>query len=310
MTSKPLLSICIPTYNRSKYLDQCLGALVNQERFDEIEVVISDNCSTDDTESVGIRYQNDYPNIIYFRNEDNVRDKNFSLALNRATGCLRKLTNDTVIYKSGSVKYMLEAAEANVDDRRQVYFLSTGQLSADSVCADTLDEYINTAGINLTWIRSLAIWEEDCEDLGIMEDNAKSQLGQIPFLLHDSEKHGGAVIYDRVIMDSIEVDKKNVSYGIYKVFYESFLGFIKAKVDEGKVSVETYESLRKKILFDFFSVWVLNREFIPDKFVFSDEDLPKLIEEAYSYEPYYKEYLNFLRIQRLKRKIKRLVGKD
>ncbi len=310
MAFKPLLSICIPTYNRSQYLDKCLEALVNQERFDEIEVVISDNCSTDETESVGRRFQNDFPNIAYFRNDENVRDKNFSLALNRAHGSLRKLTNDTVIYTPGSVKYMLEAAEANIENRKQVYFLSTGQLSTENVSVNSLDEYINTVSFNLTWIRSLAIWEEDCIDLRIMEENAKTQMGQIPFLLFNFEKHDGAVIYDRLIMDSLEVDKKNVSYGIYKVFYESFLGFIKAYVETGKVSLETYESLRRTILFDFFSAWVIYREFDSDKFIFSEEDLPKLIEKAYGSEPYYKDYLNLVSKKRFKRKIKRLMGRD
>ena len=54
---KPLLSICIPTYNRSGYLEQCLESIVHQERFDEIEVIISDNCSTDDTEAVCKKYK-------------------------------------------------------------------------------------------------------------------------------------------------------------------------------------------------------------------------------------------------------------
>ena len=50
-----LLSICIPTYNRETYLAKTLDSIVNQNIFlssDDINIVISDNCSTDGTEAL------------------------------------------------------------------------------------------------------------------------------------------------------------------------------------------------------------------------------------------------------------------
>lgn len=46
---KPLLSICIPTYDRAELLRSALLSLAPQvkEMADEVEVIISDNCSTD-----------------------------------------------------------------------------------------------------------------------------------------------------------------------------------------------------------------------------------------------------------------------
>lgn len=44
----PLLSVTIPTYNRRSFLQQTLGALLPQAG-DDIEVLVCDNCSTDDT---------------------------------------------------------------------------------------------------------------------------------------------------------------------------------------------------------------------------------------------------------------------
>lgn len=45
---KPLLSICIPTYNRAEYLEKSLESIIRQSEFhsDDVDVVISDNCST------------------------------------------------------------------------------------------------------------------------------------------------------------------------------------------------------------------------------------------------------------------------
>ena len=45
MDNKPILTIGIPTYNRSNYLKQCLDYICSQIT-DEVLVVVRDNCST------------------------------------------------------------------------------------------------------------------------------------------------------------------------------------------------------------------------------------------------------------------------
>ena len=50
--SFPLVSIGIPTYNRADgYLRECIESAINQT-YPNIEIVISDNCSSDDTEAL------------------------------------------------------------------------------------------------------------------------------------------------------------------------------------------------------------------------------------------------------------------
>ena len=88
---KPLLSICIPTYNRAEYLAKSLDSLIVQPEFSQIEVVISDNASTDNTEEVCKHYREKYPNIVYYRNQENILDRNFPTVLMRGTGAYRKL---------------------------------------------------------------------------------------------------------------------------------------------------------------------------------------------------------------------------
>jgi glycosyltransferase involved in cell wall biosynthesis len=53
---------------------------------ENIEIIISDNASGDDTQSVVSGYQKRFPGIRYYRNEQNVYDKNFFLAAGRANG--------------------------------------------------------------------------------------------------------------------------------------------------------------------------------------------------------------------------------
>ena len=68
----PLLSICIPTYNRKKCLQQCIDSIVEQSVFSELEIVVSDNGSNDGTEEMMSGYVAKYPNIVYSRNPENL----------------------------------------------------------------------------------------------------------------------------------------------------------------------------------------------------------------------------------------------
>ena len=66
------LSICIPTYNRSESLNNCLNSIfLNNINLSEIEICISDNNSTDKTSEVIIDYENKL-NIKYNKNIENI----------------------------------------------------------------------------------------------------------------------------------------------------------------------------------------------------------------------------------------------
>jgi abequosyltransferase len=68
------ISICIPTYNRAKYLDQALKSIADQidiKNRQNIEVVVSDDNSKDNTREVVAKYK-DIINIVYHRNKQNL----------------------------------------------------------------------------------------------------------------------------------------------------------------------------------------------------------------------------------------------
>jgi glycosyltransferase involved in cell wall biosynthesis len=86
--TNPLLSVCIPTYNRAYLLESALYGLAPQVKFLQgiVELVVSDNCSTDRTEQV-IERAREWGPIRYYRNERNVGAKgNIDLCVDRATG--------------------------------------------------------------------------------------------------------------------------------------------------------------------------------------------------------------------------------
>lgn len=64
------VSVIIPTYNRAAFLSQCVESVLRQD-YSNLEVVISDNASTDDTAATAARYLSDQ-RVRYFRNSVNL----------------------------------------------------------------------------------------------------------------------------------------------------------------------------------------------------------------------------------------------
>ena len=92
-----LVSIGIPTYNRANsYLRYSLRSAVSQT-YKNIEIIVSDNCSSDNTESV-VREFND-PRIRYYRQEGNigpVRNRNFCLEQSQGQYFLLLFDDDVI----------------------------------------------------------------------------------------------------------------------------------------------------------------------------------------------------------------------
>lgn len=67
---KPLISIIVPIYNTSKYLTKCLDSLVNQT-LEEIEIILINDGSTDESQDIALSYKEKYPNKIIYQAKQN-----------------------------------------------------------------------------------------------------------------------------------------------------------------------------------------------------------------------------------------------
>ncbi len=106
----PLVSIGIPTYNRANsYLKQALKSAVNQT-YKNIEIIVSDNCSSDDTESV-VKEFND-PRIRYYRQEKNIGSlNNCNLCLEQSQGKYFLMLYDDDVVDEDFLSTCMEAAQ-------------------------------------------------------------------------------------------------------------------------------------------------------------------------------------------------------
>ena len=109
------VSICIPQYNRIQYLLKSLF-IIERQTYPDIEIVISDDCSTDDTvEQIALlskRYR--YP-IIFDKNEKNLGyDRNYRKCIEMATGEYAfVIGNDDSIYGEESIKDLVNFLNSN-----------------------------------------------------------------------------------------------------------------------------------------------------------------------------------------------------
>jgi glycosyltransferase involved in cell wall biosynthesis len=112
----PTLSICIPTYNRAELLESALGSIAPQVAAlkGRVELIISDNCSTDATREVVERAARQWP-VRYHRNEENVGAiRNILNLIERhARGEFCWLLGDDELLREGAVGGVLSALEAS-----------------------------------------------------------------------------------------------------------------------------------------------------------------------------------------------------
>ena len=84
--SPPVVSIGIPVYNGESFLREALDSLLAQS-FDNFELIISDNASSDATEAICLDYQKNDKRIRYIRQSENIGAlANFQVVLNESSG--------------------------------------------------------------------------------------------------------------------------------------------------------------------------------------------------------------------------------
>lgn len=88
-TSAPLVSICMLCYNHEQYIEASVRAILAQT-YSRLEIVVSDDCSTDNTWNILQRIKEEYTGphtFIIRRNEHNLRIiRNFCTAFKMAMG--------------------------------------------------------------------------------------------------------------------------------------------------------------------------------------------------------------------------------
>jgi glycosyltransferase involved in cell wall biosynthesis len=140
--NNPILSICIPTYNRADYLRDALESIclqLDQKLSESVEVVVADNASSDHTKQVVEDFIGKINKLVYVRNPENVGfDGNVDIVVRAAHGhyCWYLGDDDAII--NGALSYMIELCHK---DEYTVISVADKPLLTRPIITDEIEDY-------------------------------------------------------------------------------------------------------------------------------------------------------------------------
>ncbi len=112
--NNPLISIAMATYNGGSYIADQLDSIFRQTH-KNIEIIIIDDCSTDNTVSIIRQYQQSHTNIKLFQNNTNLGVvKTFAKALSLCQGEFVALTDQDDIWFDNKLERLWDNIEDNL----------------------------------------------------------------------------------------------------------------------------------------------------------------------------------------------------
>lgn len=285
----PLLTIAIPTYNRADYLQELLSNLMEQlVQRPEIELLISDNASTDETTSVVLGLLKENPGVRYIRNPTNIgADANFLQCFEMATGKYFWLVGDDDIVAPGGIAKILSLI---ADHEYALIHLcpypfrpgvssnrDRDRFGRFAQCIPNGPSFIRLVGPMITFISSMIVNKQQFRtlrtpELASLVGTNLIQLGwTLPLLASVGES---LIVWDKILAARVG---NSGGYGICRVFSknlsEVILKTIPTRLDIGRILVNI--SLR-----DWFPTTIIQiRSSLLGNM--HDEDFSTLLEELH-----------------------------
>lgn len=285
----PIISICIPTYNRADALEQSLERYVSCDGFDDsIEIVISDNASTDRTREVAEKFTTKFSNIKYYRNSENIRDSNFEVALKRGTGRYLKLQNDTTLYDVDAFVYMKRCINMS-DDATPIFFTNdfiyTDYKGQSIIKCDSFNDFVSALSTYVTAISCFGVWKSQISEIHDFTKYTKLMLNQDDWCYQLLKKYGNCILYNRHYYNGLP--KKSGGYHWFKVHLDNYYKIMEPYISEGLISQETVEKDKKNLLFHFIAELKYIYVYPVNKWGFGKKGTFHLIWKHYKNEVYF-----------------------
>lgn len=301
---RPLLTIGIPTYNRSKYLDRCLGAIMDDiGNDDDIEVLVSDNHSVDDTPDILDKYKKQYSNLRVIRQEYNIgATHNYECIWDNAAGEYVNLIGDDDYIFPGVMKYWKKVLNCN--HQVSVGIEVGGSAGLEHKLGEGINAYVNEASFLTTYISGFLLktdlvdvqeYRRKMIELGF--DKYRLQQVALQFeILHKAPDF--VCLYGNFFTpdagDSVFVSpevhlEKGMDTGfpdIGRVFIKEYYDILAYYMSYG-LSDETIHSDKVKMYGTFLLTW---SKLVADQRVrWAGSAILPMFDKYYADEPYYKE---------------------
>lgn len=223
-----LLTICIPTYNRRVWLERAVNGVLPYIN-EEVELLICDNCSTDDTREFCEQIASAH-SIIYHRQETNIGpDGNFLWCLNNAQGKYIQLLADDDYYESGEIPKLTDilrdkdVAVAEINAASELNGVISGNIRANGLReynANNIHDFIDETGVYLTFLSTM-VFNRDCFHAVAQPESYKNtNLLQTHIFMEMIARFRTALIIGDV--RCVSEAENSSGYNIYEVFIKNW----------------------------------------------------------------------------------------
>ena len=291
--NRPLISICIPTYNRCNVLKSTLHEFCKNSEFDNsVELVICDNASTDKTREICSEFIKKNNNIKYYSNIKNIKDENFIKVLNYENGEYVKLLNDWTYIDDKSLSYMKFKIKENLNSKTPIFFTTDTiytRKKAEVIVCSNLDDYVQSISTYVTSNLCFGAWREQWDLVENKYRYSSLKLMQVDWSYQIVNKFGGCILYDKktINISPVLVGAKG-GYNWFKIHLDNYYKIMMPYVCDGLISHSTLEE-DKKYLLNHFKYELVQAIFhvYPDEVHFDYAGAFSLLFSYYKDKPYF-----------------------
>jgi abequosyltransferase len=262
---QPVLTIAIPTYNRSRFLDRALNYISIQVKDINypIEIIVSDNCSTDDTTDIVNKHIEQGLLVQYIKNIKNMgADFNIAQCYDKASGKYVVAFGDDDVLLDGSIKYLVELLQQ--EKEYGVVFLEhgtfVGQKKVENEVIKVIEfdnslEFIRKVNFFTTFISANIVNKKFINN--DIYKNLDTNLIQLPLILK-SILESDTNIYIESVLLAAEPDNTG-GYNSFEIFGENLNHLIdKLDYTDKTTLIKVKEIINKALLKDFFPIHIIN----------------------------------------------------
>lgn len=256
---RPLISICVPTLNRADVITKMLDSILLNPAYspDKIEIVISDNASTDNTEEVIHHYQEKYQGIVYHRNSSNIGMMgNFQKVLELGNGEFLKYNNDYSIFTSHGLKDLIECVEKNKKEKPVLYFNNNVKHPLKTTVLNSIDSVVENQNAHMSWLGCYGYWREDFNTIEDKERMFHTLFCQVDWFLRILQKKKKCVVCATDFTYRESFEKKQGGYNFIKIQVGGYSEIFKPYVKIGELRKATYDKMMRR-LYNVMFYWLV-----------------------------------------------------
>lgn len=265
MQTPPLLTIAIPTWNRAKFLEHNLNQLRSEMKTIPagiVEIMVSDNCSHDNTaEVVANAIATGLP-IRYLRNEKNIGwGGNFCQCFEKAEGQYVLLLGDDDLLVDGALKLLIERASSKNygviclrpygfdNEFRNEY---PGNFGNEKSYTDA-GEFLVGIGALMTMISACVVNRELLRGLP-MKEYFSSDLAHLYLVLHAALQAKENLFINKYLVACKRNNSAN--YDFAEVFVDQLWDILQSYQSRG-LGIHALSLIETRMLFSYYPFYLL-----------------------------------------------------